>query len=111
MSEGKQARAPRPQARLIDAPTAQAVVTATKKRRKARTKKLGKNAGKKMDKLAKSTAEDLQRLMALRAAPYRDSILEMQERFNKTTDPVEKSALGQQLTYERLRQAHHRGVI
>jgi len=50
-----------------------------------------------------ANAEHLRRLMAARSAPHRETIGEMQERFNRTTDPLQKSVLGERLTYERLR--------
>jgi len=50
-----------------------------------------------------ANAEHLRRLMAARSAPQADAISVLARRFAATTDPVEKSALGERLTYERLR--------
>jgi len=50
-----------------------------------------------------ASAAMLQRLMAQRAAPQADTIATLARRFEATTDPLEKSVLGERLTYERLR--------
>jgi len=50
-----------------------------------------------------ANAAMLQRLMAQRAAPQADTIATLARRFEATTDPLEKSVLGERLTYERLR--------
>jgi len=50
-----------------------------------------------------ANAEHLRRLMAARSAPQADTISVLARRFEATTDPLEKSVLGERLTYERLR--------
>jgi len=50
-----------------------------------------------------ANAEHLRRLMAARSAPQADTIATLARRFEAATDPLEKSVLGERLTYERLR--------
>ena len=84
---------------------------ATRKRKKVITKKLAKRTKKNLDRSIKGVAVDLQRIMALRATPPRDWVVDMQERFDKSTDPSERMGLASQITYERLRRAHIEGRI
>jgi hypothetical protein len=58
-------------------------------------------------------ASDLARRMAAQAAAtrQRQTIAELQARHDAERDPIMKSAIGQQITYERLRKAHLEGRI
>jgi len=58
-------------------------------------------------------ATELARRMAAQAAAsrQRQTIAELQARYEAERDPLMKSAIGQQITYERLRKAHLEGRI
>jgi plasmid maintenance system antidote protein VapI len=59
----------------------------------------------------KSGSADLARRMAAQAGSTRQTIAELQQRYDAERDPMMKSSLGQQINFERLRKAHIDGRI
>ena len=81
-----------------------------RERRKERAKR-AKEAQARLEKSGGAT--ELARRMAAQAAStrQRQQLLELQARYDGERDPMMKSALGQQITYERLKLAHQTGRI
>jgi hypothetical protein len=97
-------------AEMVGDSVALATVDALKKQLRKQRARQAKSAPA---KLQKSSSADLARHMAAQAQATRQRqvIAEVARRFERETDPAEKSQLSQRLTYERLRLAHAQGRI
>ena len=100
-------------ARLVAKGVADATAEALERERKKELRRSKRRAQADTGRFEKSGSADLARRMAAQAAStrQRQTIAELQARYDAERDPMMKSSLGQQINFERLRKAHLDGRI